>query len=116
MKKVSFEEIGAVTATFAVQEGTSGGQVVKVTGQGEAGPCAAGEDFCGVALEGRDGFAAVQVKGFAQVKAAGALEPGWVKLTADGQGGVQAAAGESGGREFLVVETDSTAGTAVLYL
>ena len=51
MKKVSFEEIGAVTATFAVQEGTSGGQVVKMTGQGEAGPGAAGEDFCGVALE-----------------------------------------------------------------
>ena len=114
MKKISFEDIGAVVATFAVEDGVQGGQVVKVTGNGQAGPCSAGDPFCGVALEGRGGFAGVQLKGFAQVKTTGAVDLGWTKLEADGTGGVQATA--SGGREYLVVETDSAALTAVLCL
>lgn len=114
MKKISFEDIGEVVATFAVEDGVKDGQVVKVTGDGQVGPCSAGDPFCGVALEGRGGFAGVQVKGFAQVKTTGAVSLGWTKLEADGAGGVQAV--ESGGREYLVVETDSTALTAVLSL
>ena len=60
--RVSFGGIGAVVATFAVQEGVKGGQVVKLTGNGQAGPCESGDLFCGVALEPRAGFGAVQVR------------------------------------------------------
>ena len=108
MKTISFDDIGAVTATFTVKEGLKGGQVA-----GEAGPCDDGDAFCGVALEGRGGFAAVQVKGFVQVSAAGEVGLGWTKLSADGAGGVKA---DESGREYLVVDSDSTGKTAVLLL
>ena len=109
MSKISFEDIGAVTATFAADEGVEGGQVVKVTGNGTVGPCAAGDAFCGVALEPRKGAAAVQVKGFVTVSCTGDLALGWTTLAADGQGGVKAAA--SGGVTVLVVSAGS--GSAV---
>ena len=65
MNKVSFEEIGAVAATFFAQKEVKAGQVVKMTGNGQVGPCSAGDKFCGVALDPmRTGAPAVQVKGF----------------------------------------------------
>ena len=95
MKNFSFEDIGAVTATFATGEGVKGGQVVKVTGNGTVGPCEDGDAFCGVALEPRKGGCGVQVKGFAAVPATGTLALGWTGLVADGKGGVRAAKGAS---------------------
>lgn len=115
MKTISFDDIGQVIATFEAS-GVTAGQVVKVTGNGQVGACSAGERFCGVALAGRGGFAGVQVRGFATVKAGSTVTTGWVKLTADGSGGVKVAATADDGQEYLVVEVDSTAGTAVLYL
>ena len=112
MGKVSFEDIGAVVATFAAAEGVKGGQVVKLTGNGTVGPCGQGEAFCGVALEPRQGGAAVQVKGFVEVKATG-LSVGWAALAADGTGGVEPAA--EGGVQALVVSAGGD-GRAVLCL
>lgn len=115
MKKISFEDIGAVVATFRTKEDVGSGQVVKVTGDGEVGPCGAGERFCGVALTGGGEYAGVQVGGFVTVKADSTVTTGWVKLAADGSGGVKKAdAGD--GWEYLVVETNSAALTAVLCL
>lgn len=114
MKQVSFEDMGSVVVTFAAQEGMENkGQVVKMTANGQVGPCGAGEQFCGVALSGKGEFAAVQVKGFVETAVTGEVGLGWVKLSADGSGGVKA---DSNGRECLVVEYDSTAGAAVLCL
>ena len=45
--RVSFEGIGEVMATFYAGEGVKGGQVVKLGGDGEVAPCAAGERFFG---------------------------------------------------------------------
>lgn len=104
--RVSFGGIGAVVATFAVQEGVKGGQVVKLTGNGQAGPCESGDLFCGVALEPRAGFGAVQVRGFVEVPTSEKLSPGWAELTADGSGGVRAA-GEGQGVRTLVVSAAS---------
>lgn len=127
MSKVSFEDIGAVVATFALQEGVKGGQTVKVTGSGQVGPCASGDPFCGVALEPRWGCGAVQVKGFVSVKTGETLTPGWAELVADGTGGVRAAReaaaaseGQSAvpaeqGVRVLVVSTEPD-GSAVLCL
>ena len=67
MNKVSFEEIGAVAATFFAQKEVKAGQVVKMTGNGQVGPCSAGDKFCGVALSNENGCAGVQVKGFCPV-------------------------------------------------
>ena len=112
MSKFSFEDIGAVVATFACAEDVSGGKVVKLTGNGTVGLCAAKDKFCGVAMEPRKGGAAVQVKGFVTVSCTGSLTPGWVNLEADGSGGVQAAA--EGGVPALVVSASET--SAVLCL
>lgn len=120
MGKFSFEDIGSVVATFAADAGVTGGQVVKLTGNGAVGPCSGGDKFCGVALEPRRGGAAVQVKGFAEVSVTGELAVGWAVLTADGTGGVKAApSGADGaapdGVAALVVDV-SRDGTAVLCL
>lgn len=103
MSKISFDGVGAVVATFFADKGVKGGQVVKLTGNGRVGPCAAGDLFCGVALEPRGGMAAVQVKGFATVSGTG-LSVGRSALVADGQGGVKIAEGAASVSE----ETETT--------
>ena len=45
MSKISFEDIGSVVATFLADSGVKGGQVVKLTGNGQVGPCSAGDAF-----------------------------------------------------------------------
>ena len=112
MNKISFADIGAVTATFLTESGEQGGQVVKVTGNGRVGPCLDNEKFCGVALKPRLGAAAVQVRGFVEVPCTGGLTPGWATLAADGKGGVKTA---PSGVEVLVVSARED-GTAVLCL
>ena len=112
MSKISFEDIGAVVATCQVEEGVTGGQVVKLTDSAKVGPCADGEAFCGVAMEPRTGIAGVQFKGFMTVPCAGELTPGWATLAADGNGGVKSAAT---GVTALVMGVNSD-GTAVICL
>ena len=53
------------------------------------------------------------MRGFVTVKAAG-VTAGWVKLSADGSGGMKV--DESMGVEHLVAEADDTAGTIVVLL
>lgn len=114
MNKVSFEDIGAVTATFIQGEGVVAGQVVKVTKNGEVGPCSDGDAFCGVALAGRRGFCAVQVKGFLTVPITSPVSLGQAALAADGKGGVKTA--EEGGVAALVVSVDEGGQSAVICL
>ena len=114
MSNVSFEDIGAVIATFAAQEGVKAGQVVKITANGEVGACSAKDAFAGQAQSVRGGFAGVQVKGFLTVATTGVVTLGRVNLEADGSGGVQAAS--AGGVPALVVSVDATAKTAVICL
>lgn len=114
MAKVSFEGIGEVVATFKAKSGLAKGQVVKVTGAGEVGACAAGERFCGAALSVDGGLAAVQVKGFAALPCTGVLSAGWSKLSANGSGGVKA--DPANGIEYLVVGSDMMAGTVTVLL
>ena len=61
MNKVSFEDIGAVTATFLQGEGVVAGQVVKVTKNGEVGPCSDGADGKGGVKTAEGGVAALVV-------------------------------------------------------
>ncbi|MEG2119998.1 MAG: hypothetical protein RRY53_06540, partial [Pseudoflavonifractor sp.] len=89
MNKISFEGIGEVVATFGAKTGLKDEEPVKVTANGEAGPCAAGDRFCGVALAVEKGLAAVQVGGFVTMVTSGVVGTGWVKLAADGAGGVK---------------------------
>ena len=85
-----------------------------MTEDGTVGPCADGDAFCGVALEPRNGAAAVQVKGFTKVSRTGQLNLGWVELVADGQGGVKAAEAPSVTVESGAVTLPSPAGVRAL--
>ena len=111
-KKVSFEGIGEVACTFFTEGTVKGGHVVKISGDSKVKACAAGERFCGVAIgDAKDGFAAVQIGGCAQVKCAdAAVTVGYVNLTADGNGGVKKVSTATGstdqGQEYLVMADD----------
>lgn len=113
MNQVSFEEIGAVTATFLATEDVTPGEVVKISANGQVDACAADEAFCGLALSNRKGFAGVQVKGFMTLPISGSVSLGQVVLAADGTGKVKTA---TTGVTALVVSVDTDAGTAVVCL
>lgn len=111
---VSFEGVGQVCATFW-GSGVTEGHVVKMTGNGTVGACAAGDDFCGAALCCREDACTVQVGGFVRVSYTGtAPAVGRTSLTADGAGGVTCP--EKGGRACLVADVDSAAKTATILL
>ena len=113
MSKISFEGLGDMVATFVCEEGVAAGQVVKMTDNGTVGPCGDGEAFCGVALSAQDGYAAVQVAGLVELPVTGGgVTVGWVKLSADGSGGVKA--DDVAGRETLVVWADSDSAVVCL--
>lgn len=113
MNQVSFEEIGAVTATFLAKEDVVPGQVVKITDDGQVGTCSDNDAFCGLALSSRKGFAGVQVKGFMTLPISGSVSLGQVILAADGTGKVKSA---EAGVTALVVSVDDAAHTAVVCL
>ena len=112
MKSISYEGVGQMMATFQCGETVKMGQVVKVSADSTVAPCAAGERIAGMAVVVRDGFASVQFAGFITVKAGGVSTTGWVKLSADGSGGMKA--DEGAGTPYLVVQTDAQ--TAVILL
>ncbi len=112
MNNISFEGIGETAATFACEGAVAEGEMVKLTGSGAVGPCAAGDRFCGAALCVRDGYTSVQLDGLVQVGAGDGVAAGWIKLSADGRGGVQK--DESGGNPYLVVSAQD--GKAVVKL
>lgn len=112
MSKISFEDIGAVVATCQVEEGVRGGEVVKLTDNAKVGSCAAGDKFCGMAMQPRGAIAGVQFKGFMTVACTGELIPGWATLAADGSGGVKNA---ESGVPALVIAMNAD-GTAVICL
>lgn len=96
---VSFEGVGQVCATFLGGKLTEG-QVVKLTGSGTVGACAAGDSFIGAAICCKDDACTVQVGGFVTVSYSGtAPTVGWCALTADGNGGVKTAAAEAAALE-----------------
>ncbi len=105
---ISYEEIGQVLVTCQAAEGVGEGAVVKMGEDGKTAPCTAGERFCGQCLSvAEDGYAGVQVGGFVTVACADAgVKPGWVKLTANGTGGVKKAGTDEDGQDLLVMGSD----------
>ena len=114
---ISYDGIGEWCATFGCGK-VKEGDVVKVSANGSADACGAGDSFCGVVRAiARDGKAcSVQLGGIATVNYSGesAPIPGYGKLSADAAGGVSVDA--SKGREYLILAADSTAKTVTIKL
>ena len=112
--KLSYEGIGAWSATFSAND-VAEGQVVKLSGSGAVTKCGSGDGFCGVACSVRGTVCGVQLSGLAEVAYSGSSAPavGLTALTADGSGGVCAA---ENGQSYLVVSVDEAAGKCVIRL
>jgi len=113
--KISLNGCGENVATFEAESGVAAGTVVKMTGNGIVGLCAAKDAFIGVAVSVRGGFAAVQLGGYVQVPYSGAAAPvvGYQMLNGAGDGKIQV---EATGRSILVTDVDSAAKTCGILL
>lgn len=112
--KISFEHIGEVVASFPSQDTLKIGQVCKITDSGEVGICSENDRFCGTVQAMKDHLVALQVRGFTSVAYSESMQVGWVKLSADGLGGVKA--DNTNGAEYLVVQVDSSNKIAAVLL
>ena len=111
--RISYEGIGHVSVTFPMEDCIIG-EVCKFNDEGSIYTCSDGEAFVGIAESISAYAAAVQIHGFAKVKYTGeAPTPGYDKLCANGKGGVRV---NEDGREYLVVEVDYEASTAIIEL
>lgn len=112
---LSYSGFGENTATFLAADGTAAGAPVKMTANSTVGACSAGDSFCGVALNVRNGYAAVQLAGYASLPYSGtAPAVGWQTLAAAAGGKVQTVT--TGGRQLLVVDVETDAQTVGVIL
>lgn len=110
----SFEGFNEGVLTFSCSGDIAAGSPVKISGNGEVSACSDGDKFCGVAVNCRNGSAGVALSGTVTLAYSGTVPAaGYVKLAADGSGKVKTA---SGGREYLALSVDTTAGTVTIIL
>lgn len=99
--EVNFCGYNESVATFAAESGVTPGVPVKMTSSNTVGVCSNGDNIVGVAVNVRDGYAAVQLSGYAELDTTDtALAVGYQKLSCAGSNKVKAS---STGREYLVV-------------
>ena len=113
--KLSYEGIGQWAATFACTD-VAEGEFVKISENGTVAACNDGEDFCGMVLSvSRGGDAcSVALGGMVTAGYTGSTPVlGWSGLAGDGAGGVKTS---ETGREYLVVDVDTTAQTVTFAL
>lgn len=101
---ISFNGFGENTVTFEADESlNAAGVPVRITEDGKVAPCAEGDLVCGVAVNVREGFAAVQLKGYVSLPAEGSVGYGWQNITATADGKVQTS---DNGTQVLVVASE----------
>ena len=106
---ISLNGFGENVATFAVSGEVKSGMPVKISANGTVAPCAAKDKFCGLVLSVHNGYAAVQMTGYAGTKPT----VGYQTVNADGTGKVQV---ETTGRLLLITDVDEPEGTCGLVL
>lgn len=105
MKKISYDGIGAVVATFNVEDSVATGTVVKMAESCTVMSCEEGDPFMGVVFDCDAPLASIQVEGFVTVTCTGTDIPlGYCTLVCDGDGGV--ALGEDEGTLCMVVDNE----------
>ncbi len=109
---VNFNGYGENVATFVADSSlTAAGVPVKITADGTVGKCSANDIFCGICVGLRDGYAAVQLSGYAKVGVTAKLTLGYSKLAAAASGKVAA---NTNGRDILVIDSTTTSAGIVL--
>lgn len=113
---VSFNGFNEKLLTFKCAAEITAGYPVKISANGTVAACASGDELCGVAVESDSSYSSVKLCGVVTLPYTGSTAPslGYTSLAADGAGGVSVPA--SGGRTYLVLSLDSTAGTVTFML
>ena len=92
---ISFKGYGENVVTFNADSAlTEAGVPVKMTADSTVGKCSANDKFCGICVNLRDGYAAVQIAGYAVFGATSKIAVGYKKLAATAAG--KAAVNENG--------------------
>lgn len=103
---VNFNGYNENVLTFIADSGiTNPGVPVKISASGKVSKCSTNDVFCGVCVNVRDGYAAVQLSGYVQLPATGTITPGYTKVAINSAGRV--AADSEHGKEMLVVYSTS---------
>lgn len=107
---VSIKGYNTDAVTLIAADGLQKGNLVKISENLTAAPCAAGNIPCGVCL-GTDGkYASIQLKGYAKAAYSGTAPAlGMTIVTADGADKIKTAAT---GRSVMVVSVDTASATA----
>ena len=110
---ISLEGFDERIATFETTSSSPEGKTVAISANGRVQTVTSGA-FCGICRSVREGYAAVQLGGYVRVGYTGELSVGYQKLAAASGGKVTV--DTTNGREYLVVDVNSTAGTAGIIL
>ncbi len=109
---VNFKGYGENVVTFIADSSiTSAGVPVKISDEGTVAKCGANDTFCGVCVNVRGGYAAVQLSGYVVVTTTGKLNLGYTKVAVNSAGRVSA---NENGREVLVVNSTSNEAGIIL--
>ena len=96
--------------TLIAADGLKKGDLVKISANSTAAPCASGNIPCGICINTDGKYACVQLGGYAKVKSSGTAPAlGNAVVTADGNGGVKTA---TTGMSVLVVSVNTADTTA----
>ena len=110
----SFDGFNEGVLTFSCESEIASGTPVKISGSETVCACSSGDKFCGVAVTYRNGSVGVALSGAVTLPYSGtAPSAGYVKLAADGDGGV---ATSNSGREYLALSVDTVSGTVTIIL
>lgn len=97
---IGFNGFGENTVTFEADATVKKGSVVKLIDDNTVAACESGDKFCGVCVNVREGYAAVQLKGYTELAVSSDIGVGYQMLSAASDASV---AVDEGGREYLVV-------------
>ncbi len=102
---VNFSGFQENVVTFAVSgTGVTMGTPVKMASSHTVCACGDGDTMVGVAVNVRNGYAAVQLSGYIEMPCEGAFEVGYQKISVTGDGKAKTS---QSGREYLVCAADS---------
>ena len=102
---VNFNGYGENVATFMADETVQVGAPVKMSTDGTVTASSATENFCGICIAVRDGYASVQLAGYVTMPAKSKISVGYQKLAASVDNTI---AVNSSAREFLVINSTET--------
>ena len=104
MENVSFNGYNENVITLPAADGVVKGSIVKVSENYKVSNCTDGNQFLGVVVNIRGGYAAVQTKGYFKLKKAGSIGLGFQELAASSSTVIKAL---GGGVPCQVIAVDS---------